>query len=136
MDLIEYSLRVAKKYYKPKTYMHAIRVANYVSENKLIPKNILNTCIALAIMHDIIEDTDWNETLGRNLAHFEICLHKISKPDNVSYNDYIKQIHDEADYYPEVYWVKLADMKDHLSLKDTLTDKLKEKYLNALPILL
>ena len=34
------------------------------------------------------------------------------------------------------YWVKLADMKDHLTLTDTLTEKLKEKYLRGLAILL
>ena len=38
--------------------------------------------------------------------------------------------------YPEVYWVKIADMKDHLAQTDTLTDKLKEKYIEALPYLL
>ena len=38
--------------------------------------------------------------------------------------------------YPEVYWVKIADMRDHLEQTDTLTDKLKEKYLAALPYLL
>jgi hypothetical protein len=32
--------------------------------------------------------------------------------------------------------VKLADMKDHLMLKETLTDKLKEKYLTGLAELL
>jgi hypothetical protein len=30
----------------------------------------------------------------------------------------------------------MADIKDHLMLKDTLTDKLKEKYIGALRILL
>lgn len=35
-----------------------------------------------------------------------------------------------------VYWVKIADMKDHLSQKETLTERLKEKYLEGLVILL
>lgn len=34
------------------------------------------------------------------------------------------------------YWVKLADMKDYLSLTNTLTDRLKEKYLSRLRYLL
>lgn len=37
---------------------------------------------------------------------------------------------------PIAYWVKIADMKDHLIQTATLTDKLKEKYLRGLAILL
>lgn len=47
-----------------------------------------------------------------------------------------KKIKEEYKNYPEAYWVKLADMKDHLAQTDTLTDKLKDKYLTALPYLL
>ena len=34
------------------------------------------------------------------------------------------------------WWVKIADMKDHLAQRDTLTEKLRDKYLEALPHLL
>ena len=54
----------------------------------------------------------------------------------MDYIKYIKKIRDYSDTKPEAYWVKMADMKDHLSQTDTLTDKLKEKYLTALPYLL
>ena len=37
MSLIGYALRMAKKYYKPETYNHALRVAQYVAENPMIP---------------------------------------------------------------------------------------------------
>lgn len=48
----------------------------------------------------------------------------------------IENIKENYVTYPEAYWVKLADMKDHLSLTDTLTDKLKEKYLSGMRYLL
>lgn len=140
MSLIGYALRMAKKYYKPGTYDHALRVANYVAENKIIPEEKMDDCIALAIMHDLLEDTLYGLWIG---AEDEIgerfcdLLRLITyDEDTVNYIDYIKNINDKSDEYPEVYWVKLADMKDHLALTETLTDKLKEKYLAALPYLL
>ena len=54
----------------------------------------------------------------------------------MDYIEYIKRIKKWADTRQEAYWVKLADMKDHLAQTETLTDKLKEKYLAALPYLL
>lgn len=140
MSLIGYALRMAKKYYKPETYNHAIRVANYVAENKMIPEERMDECIALAIMHDLIEDTLYNLWIGAEDEigkHFCDLLRLITyDKDTVYYVDYIKNINEKSDEYPEAYWVKLADMKDHLAQTETLTDKLKEKYLAALPYLL
>ena len=64
MSLIGYALRMAKEYYKPGTYDHAIRVANYVAENKIIPEEKMDDCIALAIMHDLLEDTLYSLWIG------------------------------------------------------------------------
>lgn len=50
--------------------------------------------------------------------------------------DYIKNLNNKSDEYPEAYWVKLADMKNHLAQTATLTYKLKGKYLEALSYLL
>lgn len=140
MSLIGYALRMAKKYYKPATYDHAIRVANYVAENKIIPEEKMDDCIALAIMHDLLEDTLYSLWIG---AEDEIgkrfcdLLRLIThNKDTVCYMDYIKNLNDKSDEYPEAYWVKLADMKDHLAQTATLTDKLKGKYLEALSYLL
>ena len=131
MSIIGYALRMAKKYYKPETYNHALRVAQYVAENPMIPAEKMDDCIALAIMHDLKEDTEWS---GGGLdKHFSECLNLITKPKEVNYIDYVKKIHDYSDTKPETYWVKMADMKDHLAQTETLTDKLKEKYLAALP---
>jgi hypothetical protein len=54
----------------------------------------------------------------------------------MDYLEYLKKIRDFSNIRPEVYWVKMADMKDHLFQIETLMDSFKEKYLKALPYLL
>ncbi|MCR2049729.1 hypothetical protein NSB25_20960 [Acetatifactor muris] len=137
MSLIGYALRMAKQYYESKTYDHVLRVAGYVAENPMIPDDKMDNCVALAIMHDLIEDTEYTGgCFGAEYKHFEECLNLLTKSKNTNYIEYVKKIRDYSDTRPEVYWVKLADMKDHLTQTETLTDKLKEKYLAALPYLL
>lgn len=136
MSLVGYAMRMAKEYYDKKTFDHAVRVAVYISENPMIPDNRMDDCIALAFMHDLIEDTDWSGNFGLEYKHFKDCLYTITKPEDMDYIEYIKKIKMHSDTRPEAYWVKLADMKDHLTQTETLTDKLREKYLTALPYLL
>lgn len=137
MSLIGYALRMAKQYYEPKTYEHALRVAGYVAENPMIPDDKMDNCIALAIMHDLIEDTKYSGGgFGAEYSYFEECLNLLTRPKDMDYLKYVKQIRDYSNIRPEAYWVKMADMKDHLSQTETLTDNLKEKYLKALPYLL
>ena len=136
---ISYALRIAKTYYSEETYNHAIRVMTYVAENILIPYEYVDDCMSLAIMHDLIEDTtyplDEDDVLGEN---FKNALMLLTKDDTQSYSEYIKTIHDCTclAYGMCAWWVKLADIKDHFAQKSTLTDKLKEKYMNVLPYLL
>lgn len=135
MSLIGYALRTAKKYYDLKTYNHALRVAGYVADNDIIPDDKMDLCISLAIMHDLVEDTCYSEF---NIIPIELStgLKNITRKRDDKYIDYIKNIVVNKKECPEAYWVKLADIKDHLCLKDTLTEKLKEKYLEALRYLL
>lgn len=135
MSLIGYALRMAKQYYDSNTYKHVLRVAAYVADNKMIPDRDMDNCISLAIMHDLTEDTCYEEfnTVPLVLQH---GMKNITKRRDEDYVDYIKNIVSNKDVCPEAYWVKLADMKDHLTQTDTLTDKLKEKYLATLPYLL
>ena len=133
---IAYALRTAKKYYSKDTYDHAIRVANYVAENNLIPESMMDDCIALAIMHDLLEDTDYEINENNFIEHFNDCLKLLTKPKEQNYIEYIKNIREHANSHKHAYWVKLADMKDHLAQTETLTDKLKDKYLSAIPYLL
>ena len=136
MSLIGYAFRMAKRYYEPKTYNHALRVAQYVVDNPMIPEEKIDDCIALAIMHDLLEDTKWSGGFSDEYKYFEECLYLITKPKDMNYLVYIAKIHDYSDTHPEAYWVKMADMKDHLSQTETLTDELRDKYLSALPYLL
>ena len=135
MSLIGYALRMAKRYYEPDTYEHALRVAVNVADNQMIPDSKMDICISLAIMHDLIEDTTYREfnTVSIVLEH---GMKNITKRKDENYIDYIKNIVSNKSTCPEAYWVKLADIKDHLMQTETLTDRLKEKYLAALSYLL
>lgn len=133
---VEFALSIAKKYYSSETYLHAMRVADYVVENTMIPSKYKDNCVILAIMHDLIEDTEYDGAgLPENLYR---ALKLLSKPKCMDYIEYIKNIKNtqHISWREWAYWVKLADMKDHLSQRETLVDRLKEKYLNALAYLL
>lgn len=133
-NCIAYAMKMANRYYNKETLDHALRVALFVSSNNIIPKEIIDNCIALAIMHDLREDTDWR---GDGFSdHFSRCIDLITRDkNNQTYEEYIRNISDYKGAYPEVYFVKLADIKDHLTQKDTLPDSLKERYIEALKIL-
>lgn len=138
---IKYALKVAKEYYDEKTFHHVMRVAGYVAQDNLIPKEKMNNCIILAMMHDLLEDTDYVFPIYSDTDdeewYINNCLELLTRDKkNITYETYLQKIKEEYKNYPEAYWVKLADMKDHLAQTDTLTDKLKEKYLSALPYLL
>ena len=133
---VSVALRIAKQYYPQDKLEHALRVATYVAENEMIPSEYTDECVALAIMHDLLEDTNYNpKGLPENFTN---ALKILTKAKEVSYDDYCKSIKSvcHINYRKCAYWVKLADMKDHLSLTDTLTDRLKEKYLRGLRYLL
>lgn len=127
----------ARRYYSKKNFDHAIRVTNYVTENAVIPEELRNSCIALALAHDLWEDTNCPlDEFGDK--KFSKALSLLTKPKDQPYVEYIKNIkeHCTEDWGLCAWYVKLADMKDHLMQTETLTDKLKEKYLSALPYLL
>lgn len=130
------AIRIAKKYYDDDTFNHAMRVAGYVAENRTIPPGYRDECVCLAVMHDLLEDTECN--IAGLPENFYKALNLLTKKDDISYDDYCKMIRDTGytNWRMCVYWVKLADIKDHLNLIDTLTDKLKEKYLSGLRYLL
>lgn len=135
MSLIGYAMREAKKYYNEETYNHAARVAQYVAENRLIPEDKMDDCIALAWMHDLLEDTDYNMP-PQLPGDFCNWLNMLTKSKGEDYIAYIKRIKNHAVISRESYWVKLADIKDHLAQTETLTEYLKNKYLKALLYLL
>lgn len=156
------ALEVANKYYDDKTLSHALRVMVYAAggmsndnfKGLSVPDKVQMEMI-IAICHDLIEDTDYtfedfkrdfdiedaDKTFnGDNI--FEIlftAMELITKEKNESYKDYILSIKNVSKKNISgsiAYWVKMADIKDHLNLTETLNDKRKEKYLMALSILL
>lgn len=120
-------------------YEHSVRVMIYIMANGDIPEELRDACTVVAIAHDLIEDSIITmEDLPAMPSYIVDALMLITKDDGANYVEYIKDIVKSRNksYGNIAYWVKLADMKDHLAQKDTLTDKLKDKYLKALPYLL
>lgn len=133
---VSIALQIAREYYTEEGYKHAMRVMKYVDENEMIPYEYKEECKALAIMHDLLEDTKYT---GSGLPeNFFKALKLLTKAKFTKYIEYIKEIKNtgRVNWRECAYWVKLADVKDHLARKDTLTDRLKDKYLGALPYLL
>lgn len=120
-------------------YDHSLRVMIYVMSNTDIPTEMRDECILTAIAHDLLEDSIVTlEDLPSMPEHIVDAIMLLTKDKHVHYVEYIRRIvASRGKYYGNIaYWVKLADMKDHLAQQDTLTDKLKAKYLEALPYLL
>ena len=136
MSLFRDAIKVAREYYDDSTYQHAMRVAAYVANDNLVPEHKKDDCVILAIMHDLLEDTEFDLSKFNMNSGMKDCLQILTKDAEITYEEYIKHIKDEYPYYPEAYWVKLADIKDHLNQTETLTDKLKEKYITVMPYLL
>ena len=133
---LSYALRMAKEYYPKDTYDHAMRVMQYVADNEMIPYEYREDCLVLAVMHDLLEDTEY---IASSLPEYtRKALILLSKPKDMDYIEYIKDIKNTSyiNWRMCAWWVKLADMKDHLAQRETLTERLRDKYLEALPYLL
>ena len=143
---------LCKQNYNEETLRHVYRVADYVLESPLyceLSEVGRDVAYAVALLHD--EDNPDNmvvrqdaEVLVNRIGNMwggNACatLHKLTRKPKEDYLDYIQRLREGGRnhvYDPIAYIVKLADVKDHLRKKDTLTDKLKEKYWEALPYLL
>ena len=120
------------KYYSKKKINHAIRVAEYAAiraeENRL--DSIRAYMIGLA--HDLLEDTECPEeeliaAIGETNYDSVVLL---TKSNDQEYKDYIRKIVESKDDY--AFIVKQADMKDHMTLSNNLTEKLLNKYVPVL----
>lgn len=106
----------------------------------MIDKPTKEDAIIVAILHDLLEDTDLKEEdllkiFDENIVN---AVKILTKDKEQSYVNYCIEIKNSISLSSGqlAYWVKLADMKDHLSKTETLTDKLKAKYLEGLAYLL
>ncbi len=138
--LIADTIIMCSKYYDIKTLQHCLRVAKYAVENVCLRSDDdRQIAFIVALCHDLLEDTNISiETIAEvtelNVNFLTNVLGALTRKKSETYLDYIKRLKQNQSPYP--YIVKMADMKDHLSKKDTLTEKLKEKYWNVLPELL
>lgn len=124
-------IAICMKWYDDKTFLHCVRVAGNLKKDMLfefLPEENQSDIVALAICHDLLEDTeianseDFNRLikLGVSMPN----LKTLTRNKNDSYDKYIQMCLSN----PDTRIVKCADMRDHLSQKDTLTPRLKDKY--------
>lgn len=152
-DVLDKVTHFCKSKYDHSTFEHAKRVMIYARQNIDVYRflsdytSIQISCTAL--MHDIIEDTkttydeikvllsecdelyDWE--INNLISSLKLLTHD---KKHQTYDEYIINISNNRSFDVVAYIVKMADMKDHLSLQETLTTKLKNKYLKALAELL
>ena len=117
-------------------YEHTKRVVNYAYE--IVMRECCDPdeevlCLVLAYLHDVIEDGSEHaedcicEYFGDTVLNYVLLL--THRKDKETYPEYIDRVLSGP---RAVQYVKRADMKDHLCQKETLTPKLKEKYLGVL----
>lgn len=135
---MEYNFNLIKifnlsvKYYSKKKINHAIRVAEYAAIRA--KENHLNSTRAyiIGLAHDLLEDTECPEeeliaAIGETNYNSVVLL---TKSNDQEYEDYIRKIVESKDNY--AFIVKQADMKDHMTLSNNLTEKLLNKYVPVL----
>lgn len=133
------TISLCEKYYKKDTFQHCLRVASYAIGNVCLTDEEQVIAFQIAMCHDLLEDTEVTieeicEATGYSEGFVKNVLGALTKEKTETYINYIQRLKNCNSKYP--YIVKLADMKDHLMQIETLTDKLKDKYWEALPYLL
>lgn len=134
-------LEFCERYYDKDTMEHAKRVYYYAQDSMwdAIERSIGGL---VALCHDLLEDTSCTvKDLSKLCSDpdFVIAVKILTKNKGEKYVAYCKRIKQaslECLAGRIAWFVKLADIKDHLSQRDTLTDRLKEKYLAGLAELL
>lgn len=123
---------LSAKYYSRKKIGHAIRVAEYAAIRA--EETHLNSIRAymIGLAHDLLEDTECPKeeliaAIGENNYNSVVLL---TKSNDQEYEDYIRKIVESKDNY--AFIVKQADMKDHMTLSNNLTEKLLNKYVSVL----
>lgn len=156
MSLIWKVKDFCKEHYDEPTYKHVIRVADYAVNNPvcfLFSDQIQKAIHAAALLHDIIEDVTSTpkvhvEAIELLSQFFEVpwqmiqareVLYLLTRRKDESYRSYILRIKNYSD--DEVVRaiaqvVKIADIKDHLMQRGTLTESLKQRYLDVIPYLI
>jgi hypothetical protein len=128
IDQSKKAMALIEQLHKQKTLRHSIRVAYMAIEGE--DPTIEDWIFQVGLLHDLLEDTDYTaEQLAEDgFAPAVIkAVQILTKSKDEDYGVYIGRIFDSGNHL--AIRVKRADMKDHLMRTETLTDKLKEKYL-------
>ena len=124
----------AKQQLSVDKYEHSLRVLEYAHDTaKIYMSGLTTEVLIVAILHDVVEDSDVTldeieEKFGKYIRN---CINVLThEKEFETYPQYIDRVMDSN--LPEAKAVKHADMKDHLTQKETLTPKLKEKYFEVI----
>lgn len=137
MDSLIKLIPLCLEYYPKKKMAHALRVADYAYEAAKEMSSVSPyDAYIVGLAHDLIEDTDCpqdklQEILGTDLFSAVVIL---TKDDKCSYDQYIHSVLSSGDKLAIL--VKRADMKDHFMQTETLTEKLRDKYLPVVGLFL
>lgn len=126
-------MQLAEHWYPNKKFKHALRVACYASDAALKHSEVHSSdAFLVGLAHDLIEDTECPQEVLEDILGGELftSVLDLTKDDNESYQEYIQRVLITEDDLTIL--VKRADMKDHMAQLDTLTDKLRDKYLPVL----
>lgn len=140
----EQAIQLAAQWYSKEKLAHVMRVANYALEEAELlgyDEHDKETIFQIGILHDILEDTECPKNTVLNVLKYTApmgALGRLTHLPDETYPEYILRLskYEENDLKDDetkkaiafAYIVKRADMKDHLMLEETLSDKLKEKY--------
>ena len=118
-------LKICMEWYDVETIAHCARVVKNLEKDILfefLPEENQNDLKALAICHDLLEDTkivnseDFNRLIELGVSMPKLKILTRNKNVQICLSS------------PDTRIVKCADMRDHLSQKATLTPQLKDKY--------
>jgi len=143
-------IALATEWYSKNKLAHSMRVASYaLQEANLLGYDIqeVEEIFQVAILHDILEDTECPRNTVLEVLHYQSlmdALERLTHKEEDSYEEYIiklcdnSNVHDEMQVKSLAYAkiIKRADMKDHLMLEETLSDKLRQKYFPIVKYLL
>lgn len=117
------------------TKEHSYRVAQmaYMNALQLKSQSIAMYCYALGLAHDLYEDTDLpHDTFKDEIFNNDILL--LTRDREITYFDYIKKINSKRNE-SFAYIIKISDLIDHITNRDTLSISLRSRYTKAIKIL-
>ena len=119
-----------RKYSDEPLLAHPFRVMK-----KLLPLNPSDEILAASLLHDVVEDTETSlEEIERKFGTYVAELVKgVTKRGK---KDPLEILEDTAKDYSEVILIRLADRLDNFSDRDSLPERVLQKYYSQNPKLL